>query len=614
MSKGVGSALESTQGSDLRSEWQSMALLRLRMVCLTMVVTLAFSAVVHAWFGLHQSAAAAALSMSSAGLCLWLLYQHRIPKRFASACIFGLWLGALAAVLASFVETRSATVGLWIALLIVGYGAVQLHMRWLTPALFIGGLSWLAVLTQLDRPESGIHLVGVVAALALSLMAFRSNRALASQNLRQRQLDVVRQQQLSEALASAQRELRDRQQAERDREQLREQFIAAQRLEAVGSLAGGVAHDMNNILASIATVAGLLEKTANGQQKVDLALITQACERGSTLTGSLLGFSRKARYQKVRLPIMTAVDDALSILARTLRKDIRLIRQEAESGLHVEVDRNQLTQALLNLCINAERAIAQSGVIVISVSRRRIDAQDARRLQLREGEFVALSVSDDGCGMDEETRKHAFEPFYTTRPIGEGSGLGLAMAYGTLRAHDGAITIESETGVGTVVECLLPLVAPGPTSPPTPLLNLQNLTKPRVVLLIDDERLVRYSITRLLNEDGCKVITADDGEQGLEQFLNHRREIDLVLLDMSMPRMNGAECFRWLREVDPDLPIICVSGYPLDPATRQLMGGVVDTLEKPFDSRDLFRIMSQALARRRPLDPSTIRSDSVPAD
>lgn len=609
--------MQGADSPDLRIEWQALAQQRLRAVCFAMMVALPFSAIVNTWLGFYFTGVSAVVATLLAGATAWQLRRGRIPADRASVGIFLLWAVVAGAILLSFYDLDSSAPGLWMALLITGYGAIQLHGRWFTPALVIGALGWLAMVCWLKAPDLSTQIVGLVASLVLAILAFRSNRALIRRDLRLRSLEAVRQRQLADALAAAEHELNERRQAERDREALREQFVAAQRLEAVGSLAGGVAHDMNNILSSIGTMAGLMERTATPQQKVDLALISQACNRGATLTNSLLGFSRKARYQKARIPIVAAVDDALSILRRTLRKEVRLVRREINTDLYVDVDRNHLAQALLNLCINAERAIGVAGgTITVTVYQRPISTAEAQRLGVAPGEFVALSVSDDGCGMDEETRQHAFEPFFTTRPVGEGSGLGLAMAYGTLRAHEGAITIESAVDVGTVVQCLLPLAEVAavaepiakPLAAPPAVTSSATPAAPRTVLLVDDERLVRYSIVRLLTEHGCDVLTADDGEEGVELFLLHRSRIDLVLLDMSMPRMNGAECYRWLRSVEPAVPIVCISGFPLDPQTRQFMGGEIDAIEKPFSPEELFTVMANALARahqqaRDPIEP-----------
>lgn len=599
--------MEATDSPDLRLEWQALALQRLRAVCFAMMASLPFSAAVNIWLGFYVAAGGATAAVLIAMATAWQLRRGRIRADRASLGIFLLWAVVALAVLMSFVDLDSSAPGLWMALLITSYGAIQLHGRWFTPALFVGAIGWLAMILWLRIPDIGEQTIGLVASLALAVLAFRSNRALIREDLRLRSLEAVRQRQLADALAAAQHELNERRQAERDREDLREQFVAAQRLEAVGSLAGGVAHDMNNILSSIGTVASLMERSATPQQKVDLGLISQACDRGATLTTSLLGFSRKARYQKARIPIMAAVDDALSILRRTLRKEVQLVRREIDTDLYVDVDRNHLAQALLNLCINAERAVGVAGgTITVTVYKRSVSIAEAERLGVVAGDYVALSVSDDGCGMDEDTRQHAFEPFFTTRPIGEGSGLGLAMAYGTLRAHEGAITIDSAVDVGTVVQCLLPLVkGQADTVPAVPLLPAPLPAAPDVrqaphtVLLVDDERLVRYSIVRLLTEHGYEVLTADDGEEGVELFLHHRNRIDLVLLDMSMPRMNGAECYRWLRSIEPGVPVVCISGFPLDPQTRQFMGGEIDAIEKPFKTEELFLAMGRALSRAR---------------
>ena len=490
-----------------------------------------------------------------------------------------------------------------------------------------------------------MYVISAAAAIASSFMAFYTNRKLI-ENLQQlKDVDEKRSGQLAEALASAKRELAERRIAEQESERLREQFVQSQRLEAIGNLAGGVAHDMNNVLSSISTVSHLIAETSDAKHKHDLDVIREACDRGAALTNSLLGFSRRAQYRKEVLQLESVVNDAVRLLGRTLRKDVRLLFDPGDRPLWVEADRSHLVQVLLNLCINAERAISGSGTIRIEIARRSVGPEQAQELGIGTGQYATMTVRDDGHGMDAQTLRRAFEPFFTTQPVGEGSGLGLAMAYGTLRAHEGAIKIDSQRALGTTVLCLLPLVlndlparnavpdsasgqaaittatpvaaataataaaAATATSTAAALADSATSSTPgndpaaqavsgKRVLIVDDERLVRYSMVRSLQSRGYSVLTAEDGEDGLNVFKAHRNALDVVVLDMSMPRMNGAECYRHLRALDPDIPIICVSGYPLDSATGLLMGSEVFALEKPFRIEQLVVQIDRATAAR----------------
>lgn len=548
--------------------------------------------------------AASSLLSSAAWLAVGILIRRqRIDDRWAALLTCLLWQQIHLCTLYSYYEMEPSLPTLWLAISMIGYASVQLDRRYFWWPLAGATLVWLAVLALRSPPNVELHLVSVSFAVALALLAFRSNHVLIRYLEQLKGAEYRRSIELAEALALAERELQERRQAELEREKLREQFIQSQRLEAIGSLAGGLAHDMNNVLASIGTVTRLIAKDSDGRHSADFAVVLEACERGATLTGSLLGFSRRAQYRKEQFELNTAVDDALRLLGRTLRKDVRLVSEVSQQSVWVEADRSHLVQVLVNLCINSERAITGKGTIRVATGIRNFDSVQAAGYELAPGDYITLTVSDDGCGMAPEVLRRAFEPFFTTRQVGEGSGLGLAMVYGTLRAHGGGVQIESWPGIGTRVTCLLPQLESIPKTVASDsgtnadIGRADTRTRPRRILLADDERLVRYAITRSLQEAGYEVVPAEDGQEALDQFIADQRSFDAVVLDMSMPRMNGAECYRRLREIAPDLPIICVSGYPLDSSGGQLMGRELLTLQKPFQTDRLLELLSRVLER-----------------
>lgn len=629
---------------------------RLRYVCIGSLICVPFILVINLLLRQWTTLGLAAVTLLIAALAYWQATARDLSREQSARWLFAIWLVGAASAMTAFIESQTTRPGLWQALLLLGYMAAQLQARWVWAAIVIGTIGWSGMLLILNPADIWLQFLGIASTLATGGFIFKANVSLVRDSLTFRELDAQRQQRLAEALAAAQRELTERQQAELERDRLREQFIESQRLEAVGRLAGGVAHDINNILTSVSTLAGLMRRDSRPELMLDLDAVEQACTRGAALTGSLLGFSRRAQYAKADLSLSTIADDAQRILGRTLRKNITLERPPADARIWVHADRNHLVQVLVNLCLNSERAITGSGTIRIMVGRERVGDDRAASLQIEAGEYACLAVQDDGKGMDEATRRQAFEPFFTTRAINEGSGLGLglAMAYGTVRAHGGAITIDSEPEKGTRVRCLFPLrqsaqqlnpdagtdtgtdtgtgtgtdagpdtgtgtgtgagIGAGPAARAGADAVAATGHHQRGALLIDDERLVRYSTTRLLEGAGLRVFAAEDGQHGLETFVRHRHEIDLVLLDMSMPRMNGEECFRWLRRLDPCLPIVCMSGLPLPTSLIEFAGEALVSISKPFSQEQLHAAITKAQgqviqvidsARKPQPDPST---------
>ncbi len=395
----------------------------------------------------------------------------------------------------------------------------------------------------------------------------------------------IHRQHLVSALESLEVELAERKRAEADREQLRDQFVHAQRMEAVGTLSAGLAHDMNNILGGILAFAQILRaETTDAQARQDLDRIKQEAERGAALTRGLLAFSRRGAYRRRPLPLASVLDDMTPLL-KTLGKSIAIERLDGPMAI-VDGDPAQLGQVLFNLCRNAADAMGGEGTIVIKTALVERSAVT----------HVKLSVTDTGTGMDEATKKRMFEPFFTTKPVGKGTGLGLAMVYGAIEAHGGAIEVRSAPGEGTTINVFIP------TTEELPQLAHRAAGQPSVrrghVLIVDDDQTMREALARNTESIGLTPLVAANGREALALWEKNKGIITLVLLDMVMPELDGAATFRALRE-QSTVPVLIVSGYTDHAAAQQLLAeGAEGFLEKPYTSEQLGAEIDRILGRR----------------
>lgn len=400
------------------------------------------------------------------------------------------------------------------------------------------------------------------------------------------------------------RELDERKRAQAESEKLRDQFVHAQRLDAVGTLAAGLAHDMNNILGGILAFTEVLYAEAKDKNvRADLARIRQEAERGAALTRSLLAFSRRGAYRRRPILLHSVLDDMSPLLSRTLGKNISLVRKDGPPTI-IEGDPAQLGQVLLNLCLNASDAMKGNGTLTITTDEVEVAAGAVENLPA--GRYAKLAINDTGSGMDAETKRRAFEPFFTTKPIGKGTGLGLAMVFGAVQAHGGAITVDSELGTGTTMTMYVPATEASPSLPAS-----EPATKRRargLVMVVDDEPVVRSATARLVEQLGLTAVTAADGEQAVELYRQRGKEIVLVLLDMVMPKMAGPDCYRALRKLGRT-PILLVSGYAADLAAQDLLDtGADGFLEKPYTaeqlSTEIDRLIGRAPLKAKPASPT----------
>jgi len=389
-----------------------------------------------------------------------------------------------------------------------------------------------------------------------------------------------------------------RKRAEHDKISLEEQLRQSQKMEAVGTLAGGIAHDFNNLLTGILGYADMLRAgglSLNQTQKA-ADVIERAARRAAELTQQLLGFARKGKYQNIPVDLHATIAEVTALLGRTLDKNIILIQDLLAAEPFVLGDPVQIQQVILNLSVNARDAMADGGSLSFVTERIRVPAQ---AVSAHGGasvtDYIKLVVSDTGCGITAEIRPRIFEPFFTTKEQGKGTGMGLSMVYGIVKNHGGTINVYSEKGVGTSFEILWPAVD-------RPRLVVEDeeetvyLTAGHTVLLVDDEELVRTVARTMLETLGYRVLTACDGVEAVHIFRRKHRDIEVVILDMAMPRMGGRDCFLELKAIDPEVRAVLSTGYALDEVTQGVLDeGMVGFAQKPYVMDDLAKTLASAL-------------------
>jgi PAS domain S-box-containing protein len=380
-----------------------------------------------------------------------------------------------------------------------------------------------------------------------------------------------------------------------ERERAEEALRQAQKMEAVGQLTGGIAHDFNNLLTPI---MGGLEMIARQVEDPRLKRIAEAAlessRRGAKLTGQLLAFSRIQRISMTPISVNAVIDNMRHIMGHTIGTSIKIRTELDERPAYAVCDMNQLENAILNLAINARDAMPDGGVLTISTGR----STQAAGPDLEEGEYAIVTVADTGHGMSPEVMARAMEPFFSTKALGKGTGLGLAQVYGIAHQSGGTVRIESEEGVGTSVHIVLPL-ADGPADAGTSDPDVPPSERPSAeracILIIDDDPDVRDFLAETLEGLGHAVDVSEGAEQGLARI--EETVPDLVLLDFAMPGMNGAQAARRIRGKRPGLPIIFVTGYAESEQLEAALGPDVSVLRKPFGVDELVAVIAENLER-----------------
>jgi PAS domain S-box-containing protein len=386
-----------------------------------------------------------------------------------------------------------------------------------------------------------------------------------------------------------------------EQKKLQGQLQHAQKMEAVGTLAGGIAHDFNNLLQAVQGYAELLfrGKPQDHPDCGSLQKILNAAKRGAELTRQLLTFSRKVESRKRPLDLNYEVHEVQRLLERTIPRMIDIELHLADDLKIVSVDPVQMEQVLMNLAVNSKDAMPQGGRLVIETKNVTLDAEFCKtHLGSKPGDYVMLGVSDTGHGMDSRTIAHIFEPFYTTKGPGKGTGLGLAMVYGIVKDHDGYITCNSAPAVGTTFKIYLPAVDE-PAEIPEERERLTQAKKgSETILLVDDEEFIRDVAVQLLREFGYNVLTAANGEAALEIYRKEHRRIDLVILDLIMPGMGGMKCLRKILEINPQGRVLVASGYSASgPAREAIDAGARGYLGKPYDIDKMLAVIREVLEK-----------------
>ncbi|MGD9209900.1 MAG: GAF domain-containing protein [Desulfobacteraceae bacterium] len=384
-----------------------------------------------------------------------------------------------------------------------------------------------------------------------------------------------------------------RKRAEEENERLQKHYAQIQKTELVGRLAGGVAHDFNNMLSIILGHVDLAFETAevNNSLYTDLIEIRNAAQRSVNLTRQLLAFARQQTIVPKPLNLNEVISDMLKMLRRLIGEDIVLTWIPGDNLGLVKMDPTQIDQILANLCVNARDAI--NGVGKLSIETRNVDFDDTyctEHPEFRAGSYIMLAVSDNGCGMDQEVKVHIFEPFFTTKKVGEGTGLGLATVYGIIKQNQGFINLYSEPAMGTTFRIYLPRydVREQPLIIQPKEIHLEIESENEVILLVEDESSILNLCQKMLNSFGYSVLTASTPTAAINLIKEYKDDVDLLITDIVMPEMNGRDLASQIKILCPDLKVLYMSGYTTNIIAQHgiLQEGIV-LLQKPFSKKEL---------------------------
>ena len=395
------------------------------------------------------------------------------------------------------------------------------------------------------------------------------------------------------------RDMTERKQAEKEKERLEAQLQQALKMEAVGTLSGGIAHDFNNILGIIMgnTEMAFDDVPDGNPSRQNLEEIKIACLRAKEVVRQLLSFSRKTEHLRKPIQVNDIVTESMKLLRASIPSSIDIDLNIPEKSETILADATQIHQVLINLCTNAAHAMEEKGgVLKIDVTNRLVDKENVSDFgELTLGRVVQITVCDTGHGMPPEVREKMFDPYYTTKSIGKGTGMGLAVVHGIVKSHNGGISVHSEPGKGTTVRVLFPLIdASAVTEDPLPQALATGTEK---ILLIDDEIALVKMQSRILKRLGYQVKTQTDPEQALELFRQNPSGFDLVITDMTMPHLTGEQLAREIFKMTPNLPIILCTGYSekISNKTTALASGIRRYIEKPLNMREFARTIREVL-------------------
>jgi PAS domain S-box-containing protein len=383
-----------------------------------------------------------------------------------------------------------------------------------------------------------------------------------------------------------------------ERKQLEMQFLRSQRMESIGRLVGGIAHDLGNLLVPILLGVKVLQQRFDddGQVERTLSMIQKSAERGSDMVDQVLAFARGVDGERITLDPGAIIDEVDKIIQETFPDRIT-VETEVDDTLDTIVgDATQIQQVLMNLSVNARDAMPDGGTLSIEAENVDLSESEARRnIEAEPGPYVRITVSDTGTGIPDDALDKIFEPFFSTKPEGEGTGLGLSTAYSIVKSHDGFIDVRSEEGEGTTFRIFLPVtIAENGEADSTPDTG-DTHGQGEVVLIVDDEEFIRDTAQQTLESAGYRAIVAADGEEALDLMEDYSDAVDVVITDLRMPNMNGHELIEALHEQYPSLPIIAASGASDSEADEPVESGARKFLPKPFTAEKLYAALHDVL-------------------
>ena len=379
---------------------------------------------------------------------------------------------------------------------------------------------------------------------------------------------------------------------------LEAKFLRAQRLEAVGTLASGVAHDLNNILTPVLMVAGLLKETLVKPRDRDLlSMVERSAKRGAAIVSQLLTFSRGIEGAKANLQPRYLIKEVGNLIQETFPRNIALVQNIPDDLWDILVDATQLHQVLLNLCVNARDAMPEGGTITVKAANvDLVAAQIEAHAEVRPGPYLEITVTDSGCGIPTDIINRVFDPFFTTKEMGKGTGLGLSTVLGIVKSHQGFVTVESQPGNGTSFHIFLPALGTAEearkslTAPPMLVGNGE------VILLVDDEQPILDALRGILEKQRYRVLTANNGQEAIRVFIEHSEVIHLIVTDLMMPVMDGVSLIKTLRVIKPSVLAMAMTGLEQEDRQVELASlGVTEIVAKPFSPVSFLQALHRVL-------------------
>lgn len=382
-----------------------------------------------------------------------------------------------------------------------------------------------------------------------------------------------------------------------EKKSLEQQFLRAQRMESLGALASGVAHDINNVLGPITLSLALLRQKVTDEAAWKLIdMLESSASRGSGIVRQVLTFARGIEGERIELTLKHVIGEMENIIKETFPKSIQL-RLDLQKDLWTVIgDPTHLHQVLLNLCVNARDAMPSGGTLTVSAQNITLDESYSRiHRDAKIGPYVLLSVSDTGIGMPPQVREKVFEPFFTTKPLGTGSGLGLSTTIGIVRSHGGFINVYSEVGKGTDFKVYFPATTASVSVKPEVEKVVLPMGSGELILVVDDEASIREITKATLEASGYTVVTANDGTEAVALYAQRRESVALVVCDMIMPYMDGAATVRALKKINTNVATIMVSGLASNQPVDEPGGSLF--LQKPYTAEKLLRAIGELLKK-----------------